>query len=103
MGDGSNICVPSNTAGGLSIPATAESNGVTYDVVSIAPYAFYSLQGLTSIAIPDSVVSIGTRAFTDCDALSSVVIPDSVTSIGGLAFSYCEASLGLAANETLTR
>ena len=53
VGDGSSICVPRNTAGGLSIPATAESNGVTYDVVSIAPYAFYSLQGLTSIAIPD--------------------------------------------------
>lgn len=55
---------------------------------TIADYAFWYCEDLTSITIPDSVTSIGSGAFSDCTSLTSIIIPDSVTSIGSGAFSY---------------
>jgi hypothetical protein len=53
---------------------------------TIANYAFYGCESLTSVTIPVGVTSIGSAAFTYCKALTSVVIPDSVESIGHSAF-----------------
>ncbi len=67
------------------LTSVASGNNVT----SIGDWAFYECSGLTSITIPDSVTSIGEHAFGGCDGLTSITIPDSVTSIGRYAFSGC--------------
>jgi LPXTG-motif cell wall-anchored protein len=92
----------------IVIPATVTDGTNTYDVSSIAEYAFYS-DHLISVTIPDSVTTIGDGAFffnqltsvTIGDSvttigddvfvnnqLTSVTIPDSVTTIGDRAFAY---------------
>ena len=57
-------------------------------VTSIGDYAFCG-SGLTSITIPDNVTSIGNSAFKICWGLTSITIPDGVTSIGDYAFQFC--------------
>lgn len=71
----------------IVIPFEYEGKAVT----SIANYAFYDCDELTSITIPDSVKSIGDYAFYNCSSLTSITIPDSVTSIGEHAFYYCSS------------
>ena len=73
-------------AGDLTIPATVTYDGITYKVTSIRSGAFYSLEGLTSVTIPNSVSAIGSDAFYGCTNLTSVTIPNSVTTIGSNAF-----------------
>ena len=103
---------PLPIAGALRIPSKIGGKPVT----KIGPNAFYYLDQLTSVTIPDSVTSIGycsfcccsklTRvsipsgvtsigycAFSDCSELASVTIPDSVTSVGCWAFDCCSESL----------
>ena len=56
---------------------------------TIADYAFYGCESITSIEIPNSVTSIGEDAFDKCSNLTSIEIPNSVTSIGDGAFEDC--------------
>ena len=60
-------------------------------VTAIFLYAFFGLEGLESITIPDSVTEIGECAFFGCSALESVTIGNGVTYIGWGAFSDCSA------------
>lgn len=76
-------------SGDITIPATVDIYGITYNVISIAKYAFNYCTNLTSVTIPGSVTSIGESAFYSCTGLISVTIPDSVTSIGDYAFFLC--------------
>lgn len=52
----------------------------------IGDNAFYNLNSLTNINIPDSVTNIGNLAFSICSSLTSINIPNSVTNIGDKAF-----------------
>lgn len=61
-------------------------NGVT----SVATYAFYNCDNLTSVTLGNSVKSIGYRAFSDCDFLRSITIPGCVETIGEEAFYSCD-------------
>ena len=60
-------------------------------VTNIGNYAFCGCDSLTSIKIPNSVTNIGNGAFSWCDSLTSIKIPNSVTNIGNGAFSYCDS------------
>ena len=88
----------------LTIPAS---------VTEIKPYAFYGLNGVSSVTLPNGVTRVGTgafaagsmttltlndgltridnSAFSSCDYLVSVTIPQSVAYIGRGAFAYCIA------------
>ena len=52
----------------------------------IGDNAFYNLNSLTNINIPNSVTNIGDEAFHGCESLKSINIPNSVTNIGDEAF-----------------
>ena len=78
-------------AGSVTIPATVDYSGETYNVTTIGVAAFYNCSGLTSVSIPTSVTSIGYEAFRYCNCLASIIIPNSVKSIGNRAFSFCRS------------
>ena len=64
-------------------------------VISIGESAFYSCYWLTSVTIGNSVTNIEKSAFMWCSNLTNIIIPDSVTNIGNSAFRNCE-KLGVA-------
>ena len=53
---------------------------------AIMEYAFWNMDFIQSITLPESVTSIGDYAFYDCTGLTSITLPESVTSIGSNAF-----------------
>ncbi|MCF0135503.1 MAG: leucine-rich repeat domain-containing protein, partial [Lachnospiraceae bacterium] len=66
-----------------SINSIIFSEGLT----SIGHYAFFNLNNISSISIPNTVTHIGVCSFNGCENLSGqLVIPDSVTYIGDNAF-----------------
>ena len=69
---------PSAPSGLLAVPSTASCAGVTYDVTTIGPYAFY-LSGATDVALPASIVSVDERAFRSSDVERVEVAPDNPT------------------------
>ena len=58
-------------------------------VTAIAEYAFYNLENLEHVEIPDSVTRIGASSFYGCAGLTSIDIPGSVTKIDDEAFIWC--------------
>ncbi len=71
--------------GNISIPATVEHNGVTYDVVALGEQAFYGAN-LSGISIPPSVTEIKQSCFREVRGLSSISVPASVVDIDIWAF-----------------
>ena len=59
-------------------------------VIIIGESAFHSCDSLTGITIGNNVTSIGKEAFSGCTSLKNITIPDKVTSIGNGAFSECD-------------
>ena len=56
------------------------------DVTAIGSYAFYGLDGITSIDFGSSVAVIGDYAFYGLTGMTSLTVSDSVTEIGDYAF-----------------
>jgi hypothetical protein len=59
------------------------------DVKVIGDSAFFGLDDLKHVVIPDSVTAIEQKAFSNCSNLLDIAIPSSVTSIGDKAFYVC--------------
>jgi hypothetical protein len=70
-------------------------------VTSIAAYAFYGCNGLTSITIPDAVVSIGDYSFRECTGLTSITFSNTLSSIGTCAFWNCSGLSSITLPSTL--
>ncbi|HIW76612.1 MAG TPA: BspA family leucine-rich repeat surface protein [Candidatus Gordonibacter avicola] len=70
----------------LEIPASAEINGVSYRVSTIAANAFANRGTLTSVTLPATVTSIGGAAFAGCANLTSIQLPDTLRELGERAF-----------------
>ncbi len=70
-------------------------------VTSIAPYAFYCIMDLRSVAIPEGVTSIGKQAFLGCSRLREVTLPTTLKSIGEQAFAECTVLNGITLFEGL--
>lgn len=78
-------------SGAIVIPATAEINGKSYIVTTIAGSAFESCKEITSVTIESNYLkTIGQRAFLYCSGISDTIfIPESMdggSSIGIYAF-----------------
>ena len=69
----------------------ADIPAAIYDipVTAIGESAFFSLDYLTSVTIPNGVEIIGESAFYNCEGLTSISIPSSVKEIGASAFRSC--------------
>lgn len=76
----------SQPSGMLTIPATVENNGTTYQVRSIDAEAFIYCTNLTGVIIPEGVTSIGRMAFFNCTSLDSIVLPSTLEVLGTQAF-----------------
>jgi len=74
-------------------------NGESYEIYK---YAFFNLDDVISVIIPDSVTSIGYNAFYDCDSLTSVVIGNNVTSISDYAFYSCNSLTSARIGDSVT-
>ncbi len=97
MDDNGNVTViGGDQTGDVTIDASITINGQTYQVTSIAAYAFKDNQNITSLTIPAGVTSIGDNAFNGCINLLVINIGKDVQSIGNKAF----ANIGTAAVRT---
>ncbi len=72
--------------GALTLPATVENSGTTYDVVAIDERAFQGCTEITAIVVPEGVTRIGRLAFAQCSALASISLPSTLTMLGSYAF-----------------
>ena len=75
----------------LSIPATINYEGKTYNVTRINRITEEENPYIKEVTIPNSVKEILGRAFAECTALTSIDIPNSVTLIGSSVFEGCTA------------
>ena len=57
----------------------------------ISAGAFYGMENLLSVTIPNNVTTIGDHAFWGCNSLASVVIPNNVTIIKSGTFGNCSS------------
>lgn len=75
---------------------------VREDTTTILDYAFWGMENLSSITLPDNLTSIGNHAFDGCSAIKAINIPDSVSSIGSYAFSGCTSLLSVHIGNRIT-
>lgn len=61
------------------------------DIFDIGTYAFYGLNKVTKVTLPESLTAIGQYAFSDCTSLKSIDIPKYVRTINTGAFYNCSA------------
>lgn len=60
-------------SGEVVIPATVDYEGITYSVTTIAPYAFYFCQSVTTVTLGSNLQSIGDDAFGWCTGIERIV------------------------------
>ena len=89
VGDATNPAISVETEGAVTIPATVEYEGQTYNVTAVGNNAFKSCAGITAVSLPEGITTVGQYAFYSCTALTTTNIPDGVKSIGAYAFNGC--------------
>ena len=73
----------------LSFPTDIPEYRIPSGTEVICNNAFFYVDSIQSIIIPDTVTHIGDSAFDTCDSLQSIIIPSSVTHINGNPFRKC--------------
>ncbi len=71
---------------GLGDVPNITSITVSEGIVSITDGAFWGLEDLVNVYLPDSLTTIGWSAFRNCTSLSSITIPKNVSTIEGVPF-----------------
>ena len=102
FGSGSYSAIDTGTSGTVTIPASVSSNGVTYKVTSVKPYAFQNCTKVTKISVGTNVTSIDNHAFYNCSAMGSISFAGNITKIGNYAFYYCSSLTSITLPSTLT-
>lgn len=77
-------------AGAVSVPARVAIEGVSYRVMSVAPYAFKDCATVSSVSLPSGLAAIAPGAFCGCAALTAFQVPASATSVDVSAFIGCD-------------
>ncbi len=65
--------------------------------------AFFKLENLVLISLPDSVTSIGSQAFFHCAKLQNISLPSELTQLDTSAFAGCEKLKQITLPEKMTR
>lgn len=73
-------------AGEMTIPATVEFDGITYQVTTIGSGCFQNNNEIVKVNMPEGLIVIKSAAFQLCSSITEIVIPNSVTDIEGSAF-----------------
>ena len=71
-------------------------------MTEIGKYAFYSLDNLIQVQLPESLTTIYAYAFENCGVLTAVDIPENVKSIGTYGFAYCPGLTQVSIPEGMT-
>ena len=82
---------PSVVKGDITLPTTAEYDGVTYTVTQIGQQAFRDYTGITSVILPRTLSQIENEAFAGCTSLRAINTPQPLSVIGEYAFDGCSA------------
>lgn len=91
IGNGEESAISDFTSGSVVVPSSVTGyDGQVYQVMQVAPAAFFGCTEVTSIELPSGITTLGEAAFYQCSAINSFNIPTTVTTIGEGAFSYCE-------------
>jgi len=80
-----------------------QGNILSSGITSIAKNAFYNMDGVKNVSIPDSVTTIGAYAFRAMSGMKDgLVIPDSVVTIEAGAFAYADFIKNLIIPDSVT-
>lgn len=74
------------------------NNGVT----EIGNYAFYYLDRLSKVTLPDSLIRVKEGAFQGCSSLTKITLPDSVSSIEDYVFRECSNLVSFTISDNVT-
>ena len=108
----------------VTIPASIDIDGLTYQVKEVGASAFKECQNLDSVIInngieiigkmafyhcinavfgdlPSSIMSIGDESFRDCHMLKTLVVPEGAISIGYDAFASCSGIIKVVIPSTI--
>lgn len=84
-GEGYTLCGYYGSASRVVIPETYNDK----PVVSLEKWAFFNLDNLVSVTLPNNLRKIGEDVFADCDNLKHVDFGNGVQEIGFMAFNHC--------------
>lgn len=68
----------------------------------IPQYAFYYMENVESVVLPETITQIGSYAFNGCSALEEITIPEGVNNIGSYSFTNCKSLGEIELPSTLT-
>lgn len=88
----------------LTIPATVEYEGTTYNVIGIGQSAFYEVSGTSNIVLPEGLLYVGEGAFDFKPSVeANITVPSTVTELRDDCFgSEAVKSVTFAENSQLT-
>ncbi len=72
------------------------------DTIQICAAAFFGVEGVTEVVIPNTVTAIENSTFSGCISLEKIDIPSSIESIYDYAFNGCVALKSITVPETVT-
>ncbi|MCR4709037.1 MAG: leucine-rich repeat protein [Clostridiales bacterium] len=75
---------------GVTLPVSAEYNGVVYPVTTVRTHAFYNNKTVKTLVIPEGYTTIEETAFECVDNLRKVTLPVSLKKIGANAFNLTD-------------
>jgi len=85
------VSSPEVVKGEITLPTTAEYDGVRYTVTQIGPRAFKDYTGITRVTLPKTLSQIEKEAFSGCIGLQEINTPQPLSVIGEYAFKGCSS------------
>lgn len=90
--DGCNAIIEKKTN---KLLAGCKNTIIPANVSTIGSFAFYGLNSMPTIQIPNTIIQIESDAFSECSGLKYITIPNTVTTIGSSAFYQCDGLISV--------